>query len=443
MIDLRSWREVSFDWVNRSGRLRVAGYFLLAATLPLVLFPWGRIMFPTGHRLFLPTLIAATLAGLGILARLWRRQVRFDWVVLPALLLLLGTLAGALANPGTARSLELVVRLALLMMLAGSIAWLAPSHRAVRITIVYLVSVVGILVVVELIGCWQDPVRILNVMRGLRLQNATAFMLLVLIPFPLAAMVSGSRTLNRVVNMGMAILLIVGLFYTYSRSGILSLGLGAVTMFLLVPRSRRKAAWMLAAVLVVSGCLVWLGPRALRSRLLSTVDLTGEAHQSSNPARLVLLRIGLRIAADRPLLGIGPGRFPDVMHEYLEPGQSEQLGWPSYAHAHNQYLDAWHDGGILAVAGLVWLLVMVMARLRKNAMDASRPDDPMPVAALLAFCGAIWFGLAETPMDLELFWIILGLSLAVIRLSGPKKLPAAHLGVGQQECEQEFRTDCQ
>src|SRR5262249_23854071 len=86
--------------------------------------------------------------------------------------------------------------------------------------------------------------------------------------------------------------------------------LAGAVVFLLAVRRPRQLLWVIPIAIV--GVLVM--PPAVRERAVSIFDLRDE----SNYDRLCMLDAGLRMVAERPLLGLGPGvvktRYPLYRH---------------------------------------------------------------------------------------------------------------------------------
>ncbi len=85
--------------------------------------------------------------------------------------------------------------------------------------------------------------------------------------------------------------------------------------------------------------------------------------------------------ADRPWLGQGPGHFELVYDRYRLPRWSESLG-----HAHNYYLHALAESGIV---GLAAYLVFLGAALFAATLSALRPRTPMQGALALGLVGVL------------------------------------------------------
>jgi len=403
---------------------RVFGYYLLVITLPLIFFPWGRIYLPSGNQIFFSLAISTFLIYFLILSLILKMKIVTDVALKPLTLIIIGYFFGVFVAGMELKSIELYLKIIILIGLCYTIAYLAPSSRSVRNTILYLILFVAVLVILELIQILEGHIRIVNILRELRTRQATAYVLLILIPFPLVNAVMAPRRLFRLLYFLLCFLLIIGLFFTYSRGGILSLFLGFITSIFLVNKDRqwrklRKHFLLIAlGIMVVSLIVLFISPYSLQSRLVSSIDFGGEIYDTSNPVRIALFKVGIRIIVFNPVLGIGPGRFNDVFREYTSSKESILLISNYFSDSHCQFIDVWHDGGLLAFIGLVWLLISLLRRLRcclTFKMDLH--IKYLLIGSLILWINSFWFFFIETPMDLEMFWIFLGLTLAILRFS--------------------------
>ncbi|MEZ5418151.1 MAG: hypothetical protein R2708_12500 [Vicinamibacterales bacterium] len=127
------------------------------------------------------------------------------------------------------------------------------------------------------------------------------------------------------------------------------------------------------------------------------------------------------MAADRPLLGVGPGNFRLHYGTYL--GLST---WDRRVHANNLYLEAVTGLGVPGLAALLWLMaVMTAAAWRQWRRD----DGGSPAAPLLATAVVIaGHGLVDTFLAFTPTYVVFALAagLAAAPLSGAPAVPHAH-----------------
>jgi O-antigen ligase len=149
---------------------------------------------------------------------------------------------------------------------------------------------------------------------------------------------------RRFVLLFLLILLTVGLIFTGSRGGMISLGMGFGLMALLIRSQRwRKGHLILIAIFLLVSLLysLFLGSGPALGRF---VDLDYETRYQVFTGALALFK-------EFPWLGTGLGSFGDVFYRY-EPAQLNQ-GY--YAYTHNDWLQ------LLAETGIVGFLLVAAA----------------------------------------------------------------------------------
>ncbi|MGH7198987.1 MAG: O-antigen ligase family protein, partial [Planctomycetaceae bacterium] len=79
------------------------------------------------------------------------------------------------------------------------------------------------------------------------------------------------------------------------------------------------------------------------------------------------------VLRERPLFGTGPGNFRQHYLHVKPPEASEEIADP-----HNAVLDLWTSGGVIALAGAIWLIVLLCRRARFAKADDAPPSKPTP-----------------------------------------------------------------
>jgi O-antigen ligase len=192
--------------------------------------------------------------------------------------------------------------------------------------------------------------------------NDYAGLMEMLIPVSLAYIVCRSRQggLKPLLVFGV-MLAIVSVLLSGSRGGCIALlsELAALagTIVWLRPRAERLryAGAGLIAMLMVAALAVWLGGSSVSTRLISIAGLT-HSPEVTLGNRLVVGRDTLRMFRDHPWLGTGLGSFAVVYPQYQS--------FPTdtvYEHAHDDYLEALAETGVLG-GGLVLFAVVLFFR---------------------------------------------------------------------------------
>jgi O-antigen ligase len=240
------------------------------------------------------------------------------------------------------------------------------------------------------------------------------------IPMALALLSGAPRGRRRLLYAGVVVL-VLAVFASVSRGGLLSLAVVIALMLVapahaLFPSRRQKSAVLGALVggllvaVVVSGAAV-----SARLESVGSSDETGSG-------RTALWRAARTSVGERPLLGLGFGAFPvavddlmrrtpgiDFRHIELHPGGGSE--------AHDVYVSGLAETGLPGLALLLGLLTATAAALRRAAAAARHvgADGLRRAANALLFALAGWsvasvFLTTETSRAL---WIVVGLALAL------------------------------
>ena len=120
----------------------------------------------------------------------------------------------------------------------------------------------------------------------------------------------------------------------------------------------------------------------------------------------MIWQAALRMIADHPLVGIGPGNF---QREYLRYQQyfPPYLEW-AVPHPHNAFLDLWLEGGVLGVTGFALLFWYWLSSATKHFFLQEKEGLHHILPLLLGiYCFLI--GLTDVPFlrnDLAYFFTI-------------------------------------
>jgi O-antigen ligase len=139
---------------------------------------------------------------------------------------------------------------------------------------------------------------------------------------------------------------------TYVRGAWVGLAAGALTA---VAGLGRRGIVVLVAMLVFAGVLIAALPN-VRARLETVQDPSDATARD----RMVMIAVGLRLAGDHPLAGIGPG---GVKHVYPKVVPPEGLRRAT-SHLHNTPLQIMVERGLVGLAAWLWLFVVFFRRVR-------------------------------------------------------------------------------
>ncbi len=208
---------------------------------------------------------------------------------------------------------------------------------------------------------------------------------------------------TRGVALLLAIASVPSLYFTFSRSA--ALGVGAAIIIGLLLLGRRSV--LLIAVLLVGGAIA-LGPVFIANRLDTSSGRTGgnteqqvtDAQASSDRQRIRAWTAGIRMVVDKPLTGVGFGRYPVVKRDYRGPAA---LNTP-----HSDYIRFFAETGI---PGGTTFLVFVLG-VAWSLKSGRSPHRVALAAALAAFCIATAFNAQLYFLESSFpFWVAAGAAI--------------------------------
>ena len=208
---------------------------------------------------------------------------------------------------------------------------------------------------------------------------------------------------------------LMGLVVLQSRSRASTLTLLLCLLFMLamsrVRMSGRTPATttvvLLVVILLIAGLAFWVGVDALSSKFA--------AARTDWSVREWIYKDTLRLIADHPLTGVGPGMFQWRFRPY-----QSQMTYALAEHAHSDYLESAAEWGIpLAVLFWAWVVWRLYVSVRTYFESRAR----LRGAVALGCATAILAVLLESSVDFSLqipanwmiFAMVLGVSSAVAR----------------------------
>jgi len=216
---------------------------------------------------------------------------------------------------------------------------------------------------------------------------------------------------------GVAIVFVVALYFSQTRTWIPSALAAAAIMALLTGRRYQREFLLLVAV----GAVALAGASAIHGGRYSR-DLSSDSSAASRP---VLWGAGLNIALDNPILGVGHAGFLELAPRYahdLAPGllahqnAGESLG---RLEPHNDYINVWVSFGLPGLGFYLLLLVLTGGNFIQVARQSS---DPLFQGIALGGLGTLMaFGVNSFFHNLFTatltVWLLAGLSLALVNLA--------------------------
>jgi putative inorganic carbon (HCO3(-)) transporter len=363
--------------------------------------------------------IAGTQTALGLALVLWfffalKRKAplpRRTMLDVPLLLFIAVSLSAALLSDKRLASLINLRNFALMSIiyLIGSL--LNTRRMALRLITVLLVSGAGVAVygiAIYLLGkgsgaFGRTPGPFSNAM------TFGGILLILCSLFFAVAVGAGVVKGLRWAAAGAAIATFTALFFSFTRSS----WVGAVVSVVIVLAFLRRR-WLVpfAAGLAI---FVLLLPAQYRAHVESIWSLK----YFTNVHRLELLRGGLGIIKDNPVIGVGTMDLADTYRRYMPPGAVYVFG-----HMHNIFLQVTVQSGFVGLAAFCWLILSFFRLMARNLkLDLPPPERAWVAGSIGALAGFIVNGLFEWNFgDAEvvtLIYVILGANLALARLFQP------------------------
>ena len=204
----------------------------------------------------------------------------------------------------------------------------------------------------------------------------------------------------------------VGLFFSFSQSSFVSLIAGVLVAAVLGWRSRAVAVLSAAAVLVVALGVAFSHPQGIR--------VAADEEQSLNRAtrgRFELVKNGLEIALDHPIVGVGVGGFTDAYRARVD--RRTRVKTPA---SHNTPVTVAAEEGIVGLGLFAWLVVaaffVLFRRIGSDPPLVSVAGRAAALALTVIFVHSLFYAaLFEDPLT----WGFLALAVLAARRSAERE----------------------
>jgi O-antigen ligase len=219
----------------------------------------------------------------------------------------------------------------------------------------------------------------------------------------------------RLAAIGALFICAAGLFSTFSRGGLVSLGF--VLLAAIVVGGRWRGAAALVAFITVISAIMYFGvlaPKAASERVTKVDGGTG---------RTDIWRVGSRMVHAHPIRGVGAGNFEvSSVHYAIKPGAIKYdyfIEAPKVAH--NTYLQVLAELGFVGLVPFLILLGFSFACIFKAAQTFNRIRDfDMELVSrgiLLALIGILAADVFISGQFSKQLWILLGLCPAMLAIA--------------------------
>lgn len=258
-----------------------------------------------------------------------------------------------------------------------------------------------------------------------------AGMQLVVVPLMLVLASETKNTRTRVVLYAGLMCVLASVFTSLSRGAFIAIVLLGILFLASRPerlfRSRQEKAF--AVVIVAIGLIGFFSRPFLREQVVSraqTIYAPQTEEDKTGSGRTNIWKAAARTAADYPFTGVGYGSFKYISEDLIlhTPGVNLEVygdreEGDNYA-AHQTYLGTAAELGFTGLALYLAVLISTGLSLRKTARRAAALGSPfigrIAHALVLGLCSWAVTAFFLTTETARMFWVVVGLSLALPRL---------------------------
>ena len=264
--------------------------------------------------------------------------------------------------------------------------------------------------------------------------NFYAQILVVLIPLALYRVWDESSWRLRAAAAYALAVILLALFFTYSRGGALALGV----VLLLAALHKKVGLRYVMITLCLLAPLTLMLPERFEGRLgtlhqLLPGDNESVVHlDSALQERKLLMRSAWEMFMDRPLLGVGAGNYTEHYDEYAErigSTVSSYEGFDKPRFPHSLYLEVAAETGLAGLSAFAAIIVSTLLALRSayrcfmasgNARTAG-----LVMSLALGFVGYLTTSLFLHGDYMRHFWLLVGLALAAKHIASTQQQASA------------------
>jgi len=204
-----------------------------------------------------------------------------------------------------------------------------------------------------------------------------------------------------------------GVFFSYSRGGLVAALAGAALLPAFLNRGRpglkTAGAILLAPLALVA---LWQDARAPGERFLGDA----EGIETLN-SRVPVWRAALGLVRDYPLAGSGYGTFEAAFANRRPAGVSNR-----WDHAHNDWLQTLIEGGAPAALAALWLTALCLGPRRRRAV--SGPPAPGLAAARAGLAAVGVHALVDFPLRIPAIAVAVALAVGLVAAGKETEAPA-------------------
>jgi O-antigen ligase len=162
------------------------------------------------------------------------------------------------------------------------------------------------------------------------------------------------------------VIMSLGVVFSGSRAGVLSLLLSIVFIALLAQLKARRKIWMVGVVLFMT-CIVGYGLWIGLDPLLLRFEVMKEPGFLQTEGRIAVWKDGLHLVRDYPLMGTGLGTFGTAFRQRQTAVVDKYVD-----RAHNDYLEVASETGLFGVALLFLPILYLFVKMVVSFLDDRR-----------------------------------------------------------------------
>ena len=207
-----------------------------------------------------------------------------------------------------------------------------------------------------------------------------------------------------------ALLITAGLGLTFSRAVLFPFG--AMVLLWLWFVLRRRIPLLVSGIVLAGAVAATIWPAFVSERSL----MLWEDHSAIE--RLSAQVTGLRMAADHPFVGTGPGGFEDLIDRYLFVIEGRQnVGFSRF---YSFFLIVLVSSGLLGMVLFTAFLLEILRVLHEHLEDSDRRTAAIAASTLFASAAIIVYWIGSPAYNMSFMWF----TLALCNAASPP--PAAH-----------------
>lgn len=412
----------------------VVGFVVVVTRADLVLLvmvaalPWENMLGFPSETLSLTKALGAVLALAYILRLIGNRDTVIRMEPLLLIVTLLGLWVGLslVVAPNPVESIAGTMRYALFFVFFFLLVQLVDDRAALRRVLRWFTASVA---VAAFYALWLFLVTRTDYRVAGPVEDPNDFAFLLGSTLPLAAYLIGTDRVRRPLWVAAFVVIAAAMLATFSRGALV--GVGVVALWGVC--TRRVPLWVIGAA--VAAGLTVLALALTVWRPLFDVAFSQKRHiaAANTASRASLWETALVLTAERPAVGVGPGRYPVEAFPLLRNNPI------SLAHpvTHNSYLETLSEAGVPALLLFAAYLATAWHLLRRVQHRAAADEDDDARRLATALQAALLFAIvAGTFISVQLmppFWLLGALAVVLARpaaASEPAAVRGRRRGVG-------------